>query len=250
MGIVSCPGCSHRLRIPDGKRGTATCPRCGAEWFHPEAIELSDVEFRCSTSGARFNVVSFRRSPLHKFVIQKITKPTPNEASPSSEKPVAVVPQSAIEGIRPLPVAAPRTGGWLSRLTGRKAVATASVQASVAPQNRPADRTMSPVTQHSIDEYNWTGFSCPYCSASSFVSCSGGHLACDGTAKLRNGRRFHQCFCGQASFISGTIRTIENRRLSVEADKYQRTQVTVEAQGDRPDIALPAPTHGRSPAKR
>jgi transcription elongation factor Elf1 len=250
LGIISCPGCSHSLRVPDGKRGTATCPRCGAEWFHPEAIELSDVEFRCSTNGARFNVVSSRRSPRHKFVIQKITKPTSNEASPSSETPVAVVPQSAVEGIGPLPVAAPKTGGWLSLLTGRKAVVTASVQTSVVPQDRPADRAMPHMTQHSMDEYNWTGFSCPYCSAPSFVSCSGGHLACDGTAKVRSGRRFHQCFCGQAGFISGTIRTVESRRLSVKSDKYQRTQVTAEAQVDRPDIALPAPTHGRSPAKR
>jgi hypothetical protein len=247
LGIVTCPGCSHRLRIPDGKRGTATCPLCGAEWFHPEEIELSNVEFRCSTNGSRFNVVSSRRSPQHRFVIQKITKPT---VTPPPDKPGAAVPQSAVEGIGPLPVTPPRTGGWLSRLTGRKAVVTASVQASAVPQHRPADRTMPPMTQHSMDEYNWTGFSCPYCSAPSFVSCSGGHLACDGTAKLRNGRRFHQCFCGQAGFISGTIRIVESRRLSVEADKYQRTQVTAEAQVDRRDIALPAPTHGRWPAKR
>src|SRR6266480_2972548 len=48
LAILSCPGCSHRLRVPDNKRGTVTCPLCGSEWFHPEVIELSSVEFRCS----------------------------------------------------------------------------------------------------------------------------------------------------------------------------------------------------------
>jgi hypothetical protein len=75
LAILSCPGCGRGgLRVPDGRRGKVTCPTCGAEWFHPETIELSDVEFRCSKSGARFNVISSRRSPLHKFVIQKINK--------------------------------------------------------------------------------------------------------------------------------------------------------------------------------
>src|SRR5947207_15495034 len=91
LAILSCPGCSHRLRVPDNKRGTVTCPLCGAEWFHPELIELSSVEFRCSSNGARFKVMSSRRSPLHKFTIQKIDKaaqtaraPEPNTAEPSS----------------------------------------------------------------------------------------------------------------------------------------------------------------------
>jgi hypothetical protein len=33
-----------------------------------------------------------------------------------------------------------------------------------------------------------------------FFSCGGGHLACDGAVELRNGRKFHQCFCGRAAF--------------------------------------------------
>jgi hypothetical protein len=45
--------------------------------------------------------------------------------------------------------------------------------------------------------------------ASGFVKCSGGHLACDGTVQIRNGRRFHQCYCGCAGFIEGSIKTIE-----------------------------------------
>ncbi len=36
MTILSCPGCARKLRVPDNKRGTVTCPLCGSEWFHPE----------------------------------------------------------------------------------------------------------------------------------------------------------------------------------------------------------------------
>jgi hypothetical protein len=35
---------------------------------------------------------------------------------------------------------------------------------------------------------------------------------------MRNGERFHQCFCGHASFISGSIKSFENRRMSVKRD--------------------------------
>ena len=52
---------------------------CGAEWFYPESIELNEVEFRCSQSGARFVVQLSRRSPLHKFVVQGI-KNAPSSA--------------------------------------------------------------------------------------------------------------------------------------------------------------------------
>jgi hypothetical protein len=61
LPILICPGCHRgRLGVPDGRRGKVTCPRCGAEWFHPETIELSEIEFRCSQSGARFVVQSSR----------------------------------------------------------------------------------------------------------------------------------------------------------------------------------------------
>jgi len=246
LAIVFCPGCSHKLRIPDGKRGTVTCPLCGAEWFHPETIELSDVEFRCSMSGARFNVISSRRSPLHKFVVQEITKAVPGATHPSEAEPPSSSQQPALPPSLPLP--GPRIRGWLARIVGRKA----SVIPSMPPAAVPKDQAFDVPTTHNADEYNWSGFSCPYCNASSFVSCLGGHLACDGTVELRNGGRFHQCFCGHAGFISGTIKNLESKRLSVEAELGSPNRP--DAEGRRPsskpdDMALPPPAHG-PPAKR
>jgi hypothetical protein len=75
------------------------------------------------------------------------------------------------------------------------------------------------------NEYNWTSFFCPYCSATSFVQCRGGHFACDGTVEIRSGRPFHQCFCGTCGFLEGTIKTIEATRsiFQVEHDAAKAT---------------------------
>ena len=86
MAILDCLGCGRGgLRVPDGRRGKVTCPRCGAEWFFPESLEVSEIEFRCAASGSRFVVALTRRSPLHKFVIQAV-KHVPR---PAAERPSA-----------------------------------------------------------------------------------------------------------------------------------------------------------------
>jgi hypothetical protein len=41
LAILSCPGCDQRLRVPDDKRGTVTCPVCGCEWFQDGSPETS-----------------------------------------------------------------------------------------------------------------------------------------------------------------------------------------------------------------
>ena len=94
---------------------------------------------------------------------------------------------------------------------------TSSSKAAVAPNDQPTVTTDAAAT-HDADEYNWSGFSCPYCSASSFVSGACGHLTCNGTNELRNGRYFHQCFCGHAGFISGTIKSFKGTWLSAERE--------------------------------
>jgi hypothetical protein len=151
LAIQSCHGCGHKLRIPDGKRGTVTCPLCGAQWFHPKTIELSDVEFRCSKSGARFNVISPRKSPLHKFAVQQIERAQPGTKSPlmtesnSSSKRPARNPSKA--------------GGRLARIAGRKT----DVIPSVPPADLREDQTVSATTavaMHDANEYNWSGFCC------------------------------------------------------------------------------------------
>jgi hypothetical protein len=43
-----------------------------------------------------------------------------------------------------------------------------------------------------------------------------GHLVCDSTVEMRNGRRFHRCFCGNAGFIEGTIKSYEATRQTLE----------------------------------
>jgi hypothetical protein len=250
VAIVSCHVCGRNLRVPDGKRGKVACP-CGAEWFHPDTIELSDIEFRCSMSGARFNVISSRRSPLHKFVIQQIKKAVSAETGRPTAEPTHSE-QSARQTVTTnarLPGPG-RVGGWLARIVGRKVDVVPSVPPiSVQGQIDELSLARTQDVTHDADEYNWAGFSCPYCGASSFVSCGGGHLACDGTAEVRNGRRFHTCFCGAAGFITGSIKGFEGKRLSVEAPP-DAPKVPTEANRKPADIALPTPTKGGSPAKR
>ena len=241
MAVLSCPGCDQKLRVPDGKRGTVTCPHCGSEWFHPETIELSDVEFRCSKSGARFNVISSRRSPLHKFVIQAINKAAPAAThTPQPERPSSS-PKLTVKAMPALPAAGPRIGGWLVGLIRGK---TPDLPAPITLEVEGRDQSSgakAPATSHDADEYNWSGFVCSYCNDSNFVSCRGGHLACQGTVENRNGGLFHQCFCGQAGFITGIIKTLESKRLSVEAEASSPTASPAkrgERKSPRADVVL------------
>jgi hypothetical protein len=110
--------------------------------------------------------------------------------------------------------------------------------------------------QHDANEYNWESFLCPYCDASSFIKCSGGHLACDGTVQMRNGRRFHQCYCGSAGFIEGAIKSIEanqhtftaepnvNEAAATELSKTNRKtslSVNTDEASETPKLSLSSP---------
>jgi hypothetical protein len=176
LAILSCRVCGQRLRIPEGKRGRVACP-CGAEWFHPETIELSEVEFRCSMSGARFSVISVRRSPLHKFVIQEI-KGGPVEgaavAREVEQRSNLEKPPVTATTTPSLPPASTGIGSWLARIVSGSKNIIPHEQAAPGP-NPGAFVSVTPKTAHDAEQYNWNGFSCLYCRATSFVSCSGGH---------------------------------------------------------------------------
>jgi hypothetical protein len=70
--------------------------------------------------------------------------------------------------------------------------------------------------------------------------------------QVRKDGRFHQCFCGRAGFISGTIKTYKNERLSVEAEVDRPNappSVRPQQSSKSADAALPTPAQSL-PAKR
>jgi len=171
-------------------------------------VEFSSVDFRCAKNGARFTVNMSRRSPLHKFIIQGIKRVTSRSARtlPTESAP----PQLTSEEVTPLST----RGRWLTRIWKGKASLSLSTQPAPAPVSKDEPAGMpAPTATRDSSEYNWSGWRCPYCDASSFVHCrAGGHLVCDGTTELREGRRFHQCFCGNAAYLEGFIKGIEDTR--------------------------------------
>ena len=171
------------------------------------------MEFRCAQSGARFVVQSSRRSPLHKFAIQAI-----KNAPPRSSKPIDQV-DHGVEGDLAHSMdqlAGPKPVGLLGRLFGRSTTIAPVAEPSLLSQQRKNASAVMTRSTYDADQYNWSSFICPYCSAKSFIKCAGGHLACNGTVEIRSGRRFHQCFCGNAGFIEGTIKTIEANQRAIE----------------------------------
>jgi hypothetical protein len=243
LAILTCPGCGRGgLRVPDGRRGKVTCPRCGAEWFYPEVVEVSEVEFRCSQTGAHFIVQLTRRSPLHKFVVQGIKnaparpgKPIKNERAAAPKSPEAVenrdVPLDRLSGPKPV--------GWLARVFGKTGALATSTPARIV---EPATPTPSNPLRYDATQYNWASFFCPYCNASNFIKCGAGHLVCDSTVEIRNDRRFHQCFCGNAGFIEGTIKTIEANQHTIErTEAVSTSQNATSAVTERAAPALNPP---------
>ncbi len=196
-----------------------TCPSCGAEWFYPEILELSEVEFRCAHSGARFVVQSSRRSPLHKFTVYGIKGAPPRpSATVRGSAPPAQRGRLEASNASPPPLPKSKSTGWLAQLFGKVVeagpISSSLVTMSAAETTEP---TPAPV-RHDANEYNWASFFCPYCNASGFVECAGGHFACDGTVEIRSGRRFHRCYCGNACFIEGKIKTIAANQSTMKLE--------------------------------
>jgi hypothetical protein len=158
MALLNCPGCGRGgLRVPDGRRGKVTCPTCGAEWFYPETVEVSEVEFRCSSSGARFVVVLGRRSPLHKFVIQGIKNAAQRAPTRSDDMGSTRQPAKHPLGAPPTPpLLRLRARSWLARIASFKDD-TVSNECAVTHHPEPT----APLMTYSAEHYNWSSFFCP-----------------------------------------------------------------------------------------
>jgi hypothetical protein len=232
-----------------------TCPTCGAQWFHPETIEFSEVKFRCAKSGAGFATISSRRSPLHKFAIQEVKKATGSEAShaassvPQRSDPIVPL-EAAAPGLR---LAGPPQTGLLAKIFRRK-VSMALTPQPIQSSNIEQTDVRAHVATRDINDYNWNGFFCPYCKAPSFVHCHAcGFLVCDGTIELRSARRFHQCFCGHAAFVGEFIKSIEDTRRSSGLGEKAAKPPTTTDQGNsgKPTGTAVAPlTKNGPPSKR
>ena len=213
LAILTCPGCGRGgLRVPDGRRGNVTCPKCRAEWFHPPTIELSEVEFRCAQSGARFVVQMSRRSPLHKFVIQGIKDAPLGPWKAAAAKPKPGLDNNIVQAqVHSAPQLPPtKSRGWLERLFD-KAIELPNSRSRTTDHSAPIVHSTAGAMQHEATEYNWASFFCPYCDASGFVKCSGGHLACDGQFR----------YATDAAFINATAAA-----QALSRDQSRRSRLT------------------------
>jgi hypothetical protein len=227
LAILTCPGCGRGgLRVPDGRCGKVTCPTCGAEWFHPETIESSDVAFRCAKSGARFTVTSSRRSPLHKFVIKEIQQPSYVPPRAGVQKADQIRPTGTNTAVTVTQPLSRKVRWWLARLGARHTKPTGTITSTFTHTlSERADAGIHAVAQNA-NEYDWGGFYCPYCKAKGVIKCGSGHLVCNGGNELTDGGTFHTCFCGSAGFIRGTIETFNATRrpdviASIDSPKIQ-----------------------------
>jgi hypothetical protein len=182
-------------------------------------------------------------------VVQAI-KNAPSRQSKAAGEANSISPKEAIGNQTPwagqLP-APSRSKGWLASLFVKAAPAHPSAVKSALSDDTEMETTNFAVSVcHDAGEYNWASFFCPYCNAPGFVRCEGGHFSCDGTVEMRSGRRFHQCFCGSAGFIEGTIKTIEanQKTLTVEppAPKFPGEKNTDAIEKARNSIAMPLTT--------
>ena len=139
--------------------------------------------------------------------------------------------------------------GWLARVTGSKSPAAPPRRPLSEPALMQPTETQAPVpTTYGAKHYNWSSFFCPYCKASGFVKCGGGHLVCDGNVEIRHGKRFHHCYCGKAGFISGVIEAFECNQsdFPIPSDEVKPSSpgLTKGGSGESDPIALPPSISG------
>jgi hypothetical protein len=219
IAVVACPSCRTRVRVPtDRGRLKIHCRECGTTWFHPSAVEYSDIDFRCARDGAYFTVSLARSSPDQQFKIDRIFAHA-----------TAAPPERRIG-------------------SGRPGVSAPAQVGSVRPSNKRV---------FSAHDYDWGGFYCPCCgyipaeAGDSFCHCEAcGEFVCQSNViedkNTRPRQRIFHCYpqCGKSGVIAGAIREFESdHRLKADAPKF-----TSLPGGTRSTI--PAPKSGPSDATK
>jgi hypothetical protein len=182
-------------------------------------------------------------------VIQAI-KNAPSHSANTSKGAISASKKGAIEDRRATGPQLPsvKSGGWLANLFTKATPANSRSARSATAIIEP--NGLAEISTQVVDDagqYNWSSFLCPYCNASSFIRCSGGHFACDGAVEMRSGRRFHQCFCGNAAFIEGAIKTFEANRSSLAVEPAAATKPP--AHSGKEEFGKPLATALPSPMK-
>jgi hypothetical protein len=121
---------------------------------------------------------------------------------------------------------------------------TSSPLTDKGPPEEPSANLPVMQSTRDFDEYDWDGFECPYCHATGFVSCADGHLVCDSSVELRDGKRFHRCYCGIDGFLEQSISAIEGEFVSVERhlDAAQSSTLPNRATGNMLPFQTTPPT--------
>jgi hypothetical protein len=230
MAILSCPGCSARVRVPDGRSQIkVTCPKCESEWLYPATVEYSDIDFVCSRSGAPFVVRMMRSATNELFKIKSAW--LASEGAPATEimahrdsEPLAIF-DGRSEGSKP--------SGMLARLV-RSLAPPRPRDLPTLPEGGPERRVQEDTgagVEHPIDEYDFAGLVCPSCGSTSCHGCDQkGHLACSGGVVTERSEIYCVCIrTGKRAALNVAMKTVTNNRATTTPK-----EATIRSKGGHP----------------
>jgi hypothetical protein len=253
MAVQKCPHCGERVWVPDRESQLlAKCPTCGRE-FDPPIVEVSDIDFKCTRTGQPFVVRLTRSDPDAQFTIADYTFP---------EKPEKT---GVLAGLLRVWLSDPSPGGrgLLNPPPSTVTSASTSLVDDLAKGlsslgfdagrldrfRRKAKASLEPeLIVRSADLYNWAGFNCPCCKSDRLVGrCDCGFFGCQGTAEVRPEGRHWRCSCGWNGVLSGSIKTVEEKRKPQPTNQISVSELQLKLPAREPE-RLPAPELKRLPA--